>query len=171
MLLSVDGTVDPYKEEKININTNLDPKLFCHKFNGPGLNYEVIIGLYSGYVCSVKGPYKAGEMPDLKIALEEGLVDFLWQCIELCIGDGTYKNPVFVNSKRGNPPELKKLIAAAKARHESFNGRMKRARIFTCLRGFQHDMEFHGVCFHAMANMCQIEIELVKCYQPAVERP
>ena len=111
MLTSADGTVDPYKEERIN--TEFDPELFCQKFNGPGLNYEVVIGLYSGYVCSVKGPYKAGAMPDLKIALEQGLVDFLRQRSELCIGNGTYKNPVFVNSKRGNPPELRKLITAA----------------------------------------------------------
>ena len=59
ILTSVDGTCCPYKEECLE-DGSFDTGLFCHKFNGPGLNYEVVIGIYTGLVCSLKGPYKAG---------------------------------------------------------------------------------------------------------------
>ena len=137
-----------------------DPGLFCFKFNGPGFNYEIVIGLYTGFVCSIKGPYKYGEMPDLKVAKEEGLVDTLAANNEKCIADGTYRNVVFVNSGPGLPRELLDLIKVVKARHESFNSRMKRCAMFRELRGFRHATWVHEICFHSIANITEIEIEL-----------
>lgn len=158
ILTSVDGTACPYKEERLE-NGELDTSLFCPKFNGPGLNYEIVLGIYTGLVCSVKGPYKFGEDPDLRIALQ-GLVPKLERNDERCIADGTYRNAVFVLSRRGLCREALGLIRVMKARHETFNSRMKRFAMFNCLRGFRHDMEVHGICFHAIANMVEIEIEV-----------
>ena len=63
----------------------------------------------------MKGPHKFGGMPDMRIAKNEGLVNKLEQLHEKCIGDGTYRNPVFVNAKHGLPRELLDVIKAAKA--------------------------------------------------------
>ena len=96
----------------------------------------------------------------MALANEEGLVNKLESLGEKCIGDGTYRNPVFVNSKRGLSRPLLDVIRCAKARHETFNTRMKRATIFRQLRGFRHDEEMHGICFEAIANITEIEIEI-----------
>ena len=100
ILTSVNRTACPYKEERLP-DGRLDEGLFCPKFKGPGLNYEVVLGLYTGLPCSVKGPYKFGDMPDLPTAENEGTVDQLLQSNERCIGDGTYRHPVFLNASQG----------------------------------------------------------------------
>ena len=102
MLTCVDGTADPYKEERLE-DGSFNPGLFCKKMNGPALNYEIVIGLYTGKVCSVKGPYRNGNWPDLKIAKEKRLVGMLRRTNEKCIADGTYRNAVFINSQHGLP--------------------------------------------------------------------
>lgn len=158
ILYTIDATACPYKEERRE-DGSLDEGLFCYKFKGPGLNYEIVLGLYTGLVCSVKGPYKFGELPDLCLAQNEGTIDTLSRLNVRCIGDGTYRNPVFVNSKRGLCREILNVIKVAKARHETFNSRVKRATMFNRLRGFRHDQEVHGICFQAVANMIEIEIE------------
>ena len=111
-------------------------------------------------MCSLKGPYKSGDMSDLKIAKEEGLVGKLRKCKEKCIADGTYRNRVFINSREGNPHQLSQLIASAKARHETINTRFKRFMMFKVLRGFRHSMDVHAIFFHAIANLMQLEIEI-----------
>lgn len=141
---SVDGVGFGYKEEQ-DEDGNLDTGLYFHQINGPGLNYELVIGLYSGFLCFLRGG-KGGELSDMTLAKSKnGLIAKLRQCDEKCIADGTYRNPVFINTKRGNPWQLSLLIAAAKARHETVNRRFKRASIFTGTRNFRHDREFHGM--------------------------
>jgi hypothetical protein len=148
----------PYKEERFP-DGSFDTGLFAHKFKGPGLNYEIVLGIYTGQICRVVGPYKAGAMPDLKVSKEEGLVAKLRRHKEKCVGDGTYRNAVFINSGPGLPRELLDLIKVVKARHETVNSRMKRCALFTCNRAFRHDIEVHGISFHAITNLVEIEIE------------
>ena len=88
-------------------------------------------------MCSVRGPYKAGQDPDLRIAKNDGLVHRLSRSNERCIGDGTYRNRVFVLSKRGLCREVLGLIRVMKARHETFNRRVKKFAMFRQLRGFR----------------------------------
>ena len=128
------------------------------------MNYEIVLGLYTGYICSVRGPFPAGAFPDLKIANDKGLVQTLLTTGEKSVADGTYKNRrVFVNG----PPKwqqaqstVQRVAQVAKCRQETVNSRIKRFNIFNCLRGFRHDMKTHGYCFHAIANMTQIELEI-----------
>jgi len=82
------------------------------------------------------------------------------RCKEKCIADGTYRNRVFVNAQQGNPRPLSDLIRAVKARHETVNSRFKKFAMFRQLRGFRHDKETHGIYFHAIANLIQIELEI-----------
>ena len=38
---------------------------------------------------------------------------------------------------------------------------MKRFNIFKMLRGFRHEQEVHGMCFHALTQLTEIEMETV----------
>ena len=150
--------MDPFKEVLLP-NGDRDPKLFSFKMKGPGLNYEIVIGLYTGRICRIKGPYPAGEFPDLKLAQRKGLVRRLQRYGERCIADGTYRNEVFINSGPGLNRKLLEVIRFAKARHETVNERLKEFYMFRLLRGFRHDMETHKLCFHAIANILEISLE------------
>ena len=78
---------------------------------------------------------------------------------EFSFADGTYQNNVFIRYDGDYPEPLLDLMGACKARHESLNRRFSVCAMFSCVRGFQHDMETHGLYFHAMANLLQLEIE------------
>ena len=158
MLTSVDGTMDPFKEVLLP-NGERDPKIFCFKMKGPGVNYEIVIGLYSGLICRIKGPYPAGEWPDLKVAQWKGLIRKLRRYGERCIADGTYRNEVFINSGPGLNKELLEVIRCTKACHETINGFLNRFYMFRLLRGFCHDLDTHKMCFHAIANILEISLE------------
>ena len=153
----MDGAACPHKEERLP-DGSLDTQLFCPKFKGPGLNCEIVLGIYTGLVCEVSGPHKFGEDPDLRLAKHD-LVPKLAENNERCVADGTHRNPVFVLSRRGLSREALDFTKVPKARHETFNQRMKKFAAFRVLRGWCHDMEVHGICFHAVANMVEIEIE------------
>ena len=40
---------------------------FSHKFKKPGVRYEVAVGIASGDIVSIVGPFPCGEYPDIKI--------------------------------------------------------------------------------------------------------
>jgi hypothetical protein len=50
--------------------TDLYTKWFSHKFNGPGIRYEVAISINGGQIVHIQGPYPAGNWPDIKIFRE-----------------------------------------------------------------------------------------------------
>ena len=52
--MSVDGTHFRIQEPK-----PFDPKWFSHKFNGPGLSYEVGIAISTGDIVWFNGPFPA----------------------------------------------------------------------------------------------------------------
>ena len=69
--ISVDGT-----DFRIQEPTPFSKKWFSHKFNGPGLRYEVGIGITTGWIVWVNDPFPPGEFNDLKIA-KSSLIYFL----------------------------------------------------------------------------------------------
>ena len=60
--ISVDGT-----DYKIRNPTKFWKGWYSHKFNGPGLRYEVGIAIQSGDIVWVHGPFPPGRFPDLTI--------------------------------------------------------------------------------------------------------
>lgn len=44
-----------------------DRHLKSHKFYGAALRYEIVVCIRTGFIVSVRGPYKAGAFPDMKI--------------------------------------------------------------------------------------------------------
>jgi O6-methylguanine-DNA--protein-cysteine methyltransferase len=56
-----------------------------------------------------------------------------------------------------DPPELRKFKSRARARHESFNARIKN---FRCLdMRFRHGIEKHKIVFEAVCVICQYQLE------------
>lgn len=62
-LATVDGT-DFHRQEDY---TKHDPGLYSHKLNNPGYRYEVAVGVFSGEIVSLNGPFNAGSNSDVKI--------------------------------------------------------------------------------------------------------
>jgi hypothetical protein len=63
--VTVDGTYFIIYEP-----TNFSKKWFSHKFNGPGIRYEVAILIKGGQIVHIQGLYPAGKWPDIKIFRE-----------------------------------------------------------------------------------------------------
>ena len=56
-----------------------DPQWYSHKFEGPGVGYEVVICLRTGWIVWWNGAYPCGSYPDINVVrdffmyeLEEG---------------------------------------------------------------------------------------------------
>ena len=70
-LMSVDGT-----EFKITEPSPFNPVWFSHKFQGPGLRYELGIAIQTGWICWLAGPFPPGEFNDQEI-FKLGLMNYL----------------------------------------------------------------------------------------------
>ena len=126
-------------------------KWFSHKFNGPGLRYEVGISIYTGHIVWVNGPFPCGHNPDIKIftsLLKNQLLPS-----EIVVADGGYRD----SKCRKNPSIFgQELSGRIRARHETCNRRLK---TFKCIQpGFRHSLNNHGIYFHAVAHVVQMDI-------------
>ena len=128
---------------------------YSHKFNGPGLRYEVGLNIQNGWICWTKGPFAPGKWPDINIfrgwlkkELEKG---------EMVEADAGYRGDFRVSCPsdwRNNKENSMKR--AARARHETVNRRLKQ---FNCLKNFRHGKELHAYCFNSIAVITQLAIE------------
>lgn len=148
--MSVDGT-----DCKIEKNGK---RWFSHKFKKPGVRYEVAVGIASGDIVSIVGPFPCGDYPDIKIfrmVLKHDLDD--GERVEAdkgYQGDKKVKAPGPLYDFDERYVKMKKDVAS---RHETVNQRLK---LYTCLVDrFRHGVEKHAACFRAVAVMTQIAIE------------
>ena len=138
--------------------------MFSHKFNGPGLKYEVGICLQTGHIVWINGPFEGG-MSDSKIFREEGLSTLLYdqEAVEVDRGyggDSRLKTPQ-VNWNR----KERQMKSNARSQHEIVNGRLKIFNVLTT--HFRHMkpnkegmMAKHQMCFHAVAVITQLKFLL-----------
>jgi len=156
-ILSVDGVHCRYKEEKHD-TLSKDYKLYSHKYNGPGLAYEIALDLFSNQVVWVSGPFKAGtsDKQIYKRALHDRIPEG-----KLVIADGGYRNSAHKELATPNaldPEPLRTFKARARMRQEAFHARVKK---FDCLNvPFRHSAEHHKSCFFAACVLAQYDIEL-----------
>ena len=126
-----------------------------HKFNGPGLRYEVVIAIKTGFIVSLNGPFLCGSHPDLRIARQ-----WLHNVLppgEFYVADGGYRDKHGPSVVQSMVPENEiRAFKLIRARHETVNGRFKEWKILgnTC----RHHESCHASVFHAMATITQIEI-------------
>jgi hypothetical protein len=148
--VTVDGT-----DFRIQEPSPFNPKWYGHKFNGPGLRYEVAISIQTGDIVWVHGPFPCGEWPDLRIA-REALV-YALDAGEMYVADGRYHDG---NNWSDTPNGLNTLEqhqkSLVRARHETANARFKMWS--TLGQKYRHKKESHWAVFNAIANITQLSI-------------
>ena len=143
--VSLDGT-----DFRIMEPTEFDPKWWSHKFNGPGLRYEVALCILTGDIVRVNGGLPCGEWPDLRLA-RNAFIDNL-QPGERALADQGYRDPLYFEFANGDQRRQKIL-----ARHETVNSRIK---MFCCMgQRFRHSLYLHPRFFHAVVNLIQLMIQ------------
>ncbi len=136
-----------------------DEKMFSHKFNGPGLAYELVISIYTQELLSINGPFKGGT-GDLTIYRDR--VKNMVPDGKLLLGDRYYRGENKITRIISeDDPEVKKVKTRALSRHESFNQRLKKFAILRePFRGKRHVMARHKDAFEACCIITQYAIEL-----------
>ena len=137
-----------------------DPAYFLHKYNGPGLSYELALHVFEPRLVWIrKNPVtkhndRKNFVADLRNRIPDG---------KKAIADRGYRG------KGGDPkvavhysldsPELKTFKARARMRQETFNNRIKRYAALT--NPFRHSETRHQSIFEAICVVCCYEMELV----------
>ena len=152
-MLSVDGVDCRIEKPAVT-------KWASHKFKyKPGVRYELGVGIKSGDICWLNGPYPAGEYPDIKIFTETLMQELdEGERVETDKGYRGHttkcKVPGPLYADQVQYLEMKKRVAA---RHETINNRLK---FFTCLdKRFRHSMAKHASCFRAVCVLVQLSFE------------
>ena len=145
----MDGT-----DFRINEPTPFDRKWYSHKFNGPGVCYEISIRIATGHIVWVNGPFCCGRWPDIKIA-EKHLVKHLDRH-ERVIADSGYRNGGHFITPTGHNNLQEHEHSVIRARHETVNGQFKNWNILK--KVFRHNVRKHGPVFWAVANITQLEL-------------
>jgi len=130
---------------------------YSHKFNQAGLNYEIGLSVFESRLVWMNGPFKAGQN-DITIFRNKGLMDKIPNG-KRAIADRGYQGEKEKCStpNRHDTPEVRKFKGRVRARHESFNARLKN---FKCLDvNFRHGIEKHKAAFEAVCVICQFQLE------------
>jgi hypothetical protein len=147
--VTIDGT-----DFRINEPSPFDPKWYSHKFRGAGVRYEVGVGIQTGWIVWVNGPFPCGTT-DLQISrswLIEELDDG-----EKFLADGGYNDGgQYSETPNGLNNDDQRMKAAARARHETVNSRFKEFAILS--QRYRHNLMRHGTVFMAVANITQLAI-------------
>jgi len=128
---------------------------FSFKFKGPGLRYEVALGIQSGYICWVNGPFAPGCWVDISI-FRAKLKQFLRP------GEKVEADAGYRGDGSTCPPDdcanMREYIMKqeVRSRHETVNRRLKQ---FNCMHQFRHNIDDHVYFFEAAAVVTQLGIE------------
>jgi len=157
-IISVDGVQCRFHEVKHD-ERGKDPAFFAHKFNGPGLGYELALHLWKPRLVWLRKNNRTADS-DLKAYRQE--LKKKIPAGKLVIADGGYRDKNDPKISTPNPYDeagLKTFKARARMRQEAFHNRIKN---FNCLTGqFRHSEERHGQCFEAICVILCFEMELV----------
>lgn len=153
-MVSVDGTDCRIEEPR-----PFDKKWFSQKFKGPAVKYEIGLDILTGECVWVSGPFQ-GSKNDLTI-FREGLMGLIPDGF-LAVADKAYRG----EPKKASTPNIlddefiRKLKSRIRARHETFNARLKNFKILS--ERFRHKpvLEKHKACFEAVAVIVQYSLEL-----------
>ena len=133
---------------------------FSFKFNKPGLRYEVGLGIQSGDIVWIHGPFPAGKFADITI-FRRGLKAKLLEAGERAEADDGYRGePACIDLPqegcfRGGRRQ-QSIKQRVRSRHETVNARFKN---FGCLeQRFRHKLSKHRLCFNSIAVITQIGI-------------
>jgi len=157
-IISVDGVQCRFHEVKHAVLSK-DPAYFAHKFNGPGLGYELALHLFEPRLVWLRKNEKTKDS-DLK-AYRQQLKNMIPPG-KLVVADGGYRDkqdPQMASPNAYDTPELKTFKARARMRQEHFHSRIK---AFNCLTGqFASSEMRHADCFEAICVVLCFEMELI----------
>jgi hypothetical protein len=154
-LITVDG-VHCRVGEPFHPVFSKNPEYYSHKSNQAGLGYELGLSVYENALVWLKGPSPAGKhdittfREELKGKIPAG---------KRVIGGNGYKgeSKIISTPNSHDLAELRRFKSRARARHESFNGRIKN---FKCLsERFRHGIDKHHICFEAVCDIVQYQLE------------
>ena len=123
-ILSVDGIHCRICEPR----TDPGAKWYSHKHNKAGFSYEIAIAIFHQQVCWVNGPFPCGTN-DIGM-YKKGLKHKIPAGKKLVADEGyTGESEVITTRNAFDSTEVKRFKGRTKARHETFNGRLKRFNI------------------------------------------
>ena len=133
-------------------------KWYSHKFKAAALTYEIALGIRSGDIVWAHGGYPAGAYPDDKLVRTAFLGALDRDLNEHVIADNGYDSLPFFISPVKHRFETGDLYARrVLARHENVNARIQKFKILR--ERYYGDIKFHPTIFHAIVNICQVEID------------
>jgi hypothetical protein len=150
-MMTVDGT-----DFKIQQPIPFSKRWYSHKFNGPGLRYEVAVSINGGDIVWTNGPFPCSWhditifRSDLMLKLRRG---------EMVEADKGYRGQPdkirtcddYQNKKERDQKRL------ARACHETVNGRFKKFNILKV--PFRHNLSRHQNVFQAVVVLTQLTFE------------
>ena len=153
-LASVDGTHCHIYEQRTRPST----KWYSHKFNGPGVVYELAVDLYDDKLLWVNGPFQAGDS-DIAVFRKPGGLSTKVPIGRKLIADNGYHGQEHQISapNRYDAPEVNEFKRRARSRHETFNKRIKDFSIISTR--FRSDVEKHQTAFESVCILVQYDIE------------
>ena len=155
-LVSVDG-VHCRVQEPIHPTLAKDPSWYSHKFNQPGVTYELGVSTCENRLVWINGPHKASKHDGT--IYKEGLRQKIPPGRRV-VADKAHRGSKKSVSAPGNSndgEELRLFKGRARARHESFNSRLKE---FNCMSMvFRHKVKKHKICFEAVCVILQHQME------------
>ncbi|KAI2500860.1 hypothetical protein MHU86_13580 [Fragilaria crotonensis] len=155
-LYSVDG-VHCRTNEIMHPTLARNKKLYSHKFNQAGFAYELALSLTDNSLVWMNGPF-LGSKHDVTIFRDDGL-KVNTTLGKKGIADQGYRGEkaILCTPNSHDSTELRNFKSRARARHETFNSRIKN---FACLdQRFRHGMEKHKICFEAVCVIVQYQLE------------
>lgn len=155
-LITVDG-VHCRVQEPQHPTKSKDQTCYSHKFKQSGLNYELGLSVFDDSLVWMNGPFKASRH-DITVFRNAGLQERI-PAGHRVIGDRGYigEPAVISTTNAHDPAALRKFKSRARARHESFNGRIKNFKSLD--ERFRHGVTKHKVVFEAICVICQYQME------------
>ena len=138
------------------------PAFASYKFKGKSaLRYEVALGILSGEIKWLNGPYPCKDWPDINI-FRDGLMKELnlgerVEADDGYVGESPYvtKVPSAVLSRSSEEADARQK--RVQGRHETVNARLKSFQVLDQV--YRHDPTQHGYVFRAVAVLVQLSIK------------
>jgi hypothetical protein len=154
-IITVDGVHCRVNEPK-HPTLSKNPQYYSHKFNQAGVDYELGLSVFENCLVWMNGPFPAAES-DIRV-LRKGLKDKIPAGKKIIADKGYRGEKAIINTPNSQDhPEVRKFQSRARARHESFNGRLKNFRSLDVR--FRHGVEKHKIVFEAICVICQYQME------------
>lgn len=130
---------------------------YGHKFNGPGIRYEVALCIRSGRIVWIHGPFRCGEWNDMKI-FRHSLINMLQDGERVETDKGYRGAPTATRPPDlNNPEKIATMRETVGRRHETVNRRFKQ---FRCMKVvWRHSLDFHSASFRAVAVLTQLAFD------------